>query len=158
MRIKVLVFPKYDVSVEGISVPSGVADQPMTDRETLQGAMNRAKALKQVKNDADFYVGIEGGLEIVETYMEAFAWVYIVGKNKEGRARTATFQLPKKIQELIHQGIELGTADDLVFDRKNSKQSNGAVGILTNDLIDRTGYYEPAVILALIPFIHTDLY
>jgi non-canonical (house-cleaning) NTP pyrophosphatase len=52
----------------------------------------------------------------------------------------------------------LGEADDRVFSRKNSKQSNGAIGILTNDAIDRTELYIPAVIFALIPFKNPDLY
>ncbi len=151
------VFPKHNIKVEGVSVPSGVSDQPMSDVETLNGAKNRAKSLMNQAN-ADYYVGIEGGLEVVNGDMEAFAWVFIQGSNQQGKARTATFQLPKKIQELIYQGIELGVADDMVFKRENSKQSNGAVGILTHDLIDRIHYYEPAVILALIPFINQDLY
>jgi len=67
------------------------------------------------------------------------------------------FQLPKKIQKLIDEGFELGEADDLVFKRNESKKKNGAVGILTNNLIDRTKYYEEAVILSLIPFINKKL-
>ena len=34
-------FPDRAVEVEGCSVPSGVADQPMSDAETKRGAMNR---------------------------------------------------------------------------------------------------------------------
>lgn len=69
-----------------------------------------------------------------------------------GSSRTATFVLPEEIAALVRQGVELGAADDIVFGRFNSKQSNGAVGILTADAIDRTRYYEHAVILALVPF------
>lgn len=32
------------------------------------------------------------------------------------------------------------------------------VGILTNEIITRSVYYEHALILALIPFIHPELY
>jgi len=151
------VFSNHSIEVNGVSVPSGVSDQPMTDLETLLGAENRAKAL-QSSYEADYFVGIEGGLETVDEDMEAFAWIYIQGPGKQGKARTATFQLPKKIQSLINQGIELGVADDMVFKRENSKQGNGAVGILTHDLINRADYYEPAVVLALIPFVNPDLY
>ncbi len=152
------VFPKSKIQVEGLSVPSRVADQPMSDEETLEGAQNRAKSLMSLNQKADYYVGIEGGLDSSNNEMQAFAWIVILNKAKEGKARTATFQLPEKIKELIDQGIELGVADDMVFNRKNSKQGNGAVGILTHDLIDRIHYYEPAVILALIPFINSELY
>jgi len=68
------------------------------------------------------------------------------------------FLLPKKVAALVREGIELGTADDIVFDRKDSKRENGAVGILTGDVMDRAGFYAQAVILALIPFKNLDLY
>ena len=78
--------------------------------------------------------------------------------SQKGKAQTSTFQLPPKIVKLIRDGIELGHADDMVFNRKNSKQGNGAVGILTHDVIDRIEYYRHAVVLALIPFVNKELY
>ena len=91
--------------------------------------------------------------------MEAFAWVVIKAKgNGFGKGRTGTFFLPPQIAELIKQGKELGEADDIVFGRTNSKQENGAVGILTENVVDRTKYYTEAVVLALIPFKNKKLY
>jgi non-canonical (house-cleaning) NTP pyrophosphatase len=58
----------------------------------------------------------------------------------------------------VRQGMELGDADDAVFGRSNSKQANGAVGILTGNVIDRAELYEQAVVLALIPFKNPELY
>ena len=142
----------------GVSVPSGVSDQPMTNEETLQGALNRANNLKDLYKDGSYYVGIEGGIQELAEDMEAFAWIVITNGTITGKAQTSTFLLPSKITELVRQGVELGHADDIVFKRTNSKQGNGAVGILTNDVIDRVEYYRHAVILALIPFIHQELY
>lgn len=90
--------------------------------------------------------------------MHAFAWMVVFNKTIKGEARTATFILPPEIKDLIDQGVELSHADDIVFKRKNSKQKDGAVGILTNGLIDRINYYEPAIILALIPFVQKNLF
>ena len=90
--------------------------------------------------------------------MFAFAWMVVEGENLSGEARTATFPLPGSIKNLVSQGMELGHADDLVFKRSNSKQKDGAVGILTAGIIDRKHYYEHALILALIPFINQTLY
>ena len=42
--------------------------------------------------------------------------------------------------------------------RSNSKQDNGAVGLLTDSVIDRAQLYEQAMILALIPFKNEILY
>ena len=148
-----------DAAVEGVKTDSGVSDQPMSDDETLRGATNRANNVSNLAIDADYWVGIEGGLEQINGEMEAFAWVVVKSKNgKLGRGRTGSFFLPKKVAELIKQGMELGDADDIVFGVTNSKQINGAVGILTRDVLTRTTYYEPAVILALIPFKNETLY
>ena len=51
----------------------------------------------------------------------------------------------------------MGEADDVVFGRSNSKFKDGAIGILTGGLIDRTRYYKEAVVMSLIPFINKDL-
>ena len=153
-----IVFPDIDFRCYGINAKSGVNDQPMTDNETYTGAWNRAENLKKAHPEGDFWVGIEGGIEELHDTMHAFAWMVIINHHKSAEARTATFPLPEKIRSLVHQGIELGHADDLVFRRSNSKQKDGAVGILTRGIIDRANYYEHALILALIPFLNTQLY
>jgi len=155
-------FPNAQFKAEGISAPSGVSDQPMSDLETFQGAKNRAEYIQKNNPLADYWVGIEGGIDIVNNEMEVFAWIYIVSKvneeSKIGKAKTGTFYLPKQIQDLINKGYELGEADDTVFQKNNSKQKGGSVGILTNNIITRTSYYQEAVVLALIPFLNSDLY
>ena len=152
------MFPNQEFELIGVSIPSNVADQPFSNDETFLGAKNRADNASSEVKDADFYVGVEGGIEHIESEMEAFAWVVIKSAGKYGKARTGTFFLPKQVVELIKEGKELGEADDIVFKRNNSKQENGAVGILTGDVIDRTKYYTEAVILSLIPFKNVDLY
>ena len=146
------------ISIQSVSVSSDVPDQPMTDEETLQGARNRANNAKNAYPNADFWIGLEGGIDQNEHEMEAFAWIFITNGKRNGKARTASFTLPPKIKDLVNQGVELGHADDMIFNRENSKHGNGAVGILTHELIDRAAYYEPAVILALIPFVNEELY
>ena len=152
------MFPNKVFQFEGASISSDISDQPMSDKETLKGAINRSNNAKLECIDADYWIGIEGGVEKKGNEMQVFAWIYIQSKEMVGKARTATFDLPKKIIELIDSGMELGDADDVIFSRRNSKQKNGAVGILTKDLIDREKYYTHAIIMALIPFNNMDLY
>lgn len=147
-----------DVEVESVFAGSGVSDQPLTDRETLLGARNRATEARKKIRDADFWVGIEGGVQAEENGLAAFAWIVIFGAGKKGEARTATFMLPQKVAHLVAGGLELGAANDMVFRQSNSKQKNGAVGLLTQNQVDRTELYRQAVILALIPFINSGLY
>lgn len=153
------MFPEEKFVLSGVSVPSGVSEQPQSEEETLKGSMNRAEnAMKKIP-DADYWVGVEGGLKRENGEAQAFAWIVVIHKSgRTGKGKTASFFLPKKIIDLLDQGKELGEADDIVFKRTNSKQSNGAVGILTNDVLTRTTFYEHAIILALIPFKNKDLY
>ena len=152
------MFPSEKFEFESVSVSSGVGNQPMNNKEIMAGAINRANNAKAQFQNADFWVGIEGGTEKINGEMEVFGWIVIESNKITGKARTGTFFLPKKIVELIGAGKELGEADDIVFGRTNSKQKNGSVGILTDNIVDRTDYYAEAVILALIPFKNPGMY
>ena len=152
------MFPEDQMEVAAVSVPSGVSDQPMSDKETFEGAKNRALRAKDNYPNADFWIGIEGGLEERDQVHHAFAWVYILSHKQVGSSRTASFALPPPVSRLINQGMELGEADDQVFGSHNSKQKNGAVGLLSGNVIVRESLYTPAVSLALIPFRNQDLF
>jgi len=153
------MFPDESFDVKGVPAPSEVSAQPMSSEETLTGAMNRANNVSKLVPDADYWIGVEGGVEDANAELEVFAWVVVkASTGKIGKGRTGSFFLPQKITELVRQGVELGEADDIVFGRTNSKQGNGAIGILTDDALTRTTYYEPAVIMALIPFKNETLY
>ncbi len=151
-------FPGSELNVVTAVVPSDVAHQPMSDDETLRGALNRSAHAQAARPSADYWIGIEGGVQPIGNEMMAFAWIVVRSKEAIGRGRTGTFFLPPAIAELIRQGKELGEADDIIFNRSNSKQDNGAVGLLTGNVIDRAQLYEQAMILALIPFRNATLY
>lgn len=143
---------------EGVSIPSNVPDQPIGDEETYTGALNRAKGAQNTYPEADYWVGIEGGITTTRGEMETFAWMVVLGKNGKGHARTAGFFLPPRVAELVNQGYELGDADDIVFGSSNSKQKTGALGLLTKDVLTRHELYLPAIMMALIPFRNPELY
>lgn len=151
------MFPAAQFEVVGVAVDSGVSAQPMTDAETLAGARQRAANVRQRVPDADYWVGIEGGVDTQDGALEAFAWVVVLGRERSGHSRTATFTLPEEVAALVRAGVELGLADDQVFGRSDSKRQDGSVGLLTGGVIDRTAYYAHAVVLALVPFRQPDL-
>ena len=152
------MFPQESFEIEAISAESGVPDQPRGE-EIARGALNRVENALRQKPEADFWVGIEGGIRESGEEMEATAWVVIKQKaGKIGKAQTGSFILPEKVAELIRKGKELGEADDIVFGKVNSKQDIGAVGILTGNVFNRTEYYTKAIVLALIPFKNPGLY
>ena len=152
------MFPGEDFSTVAINVKPSISVQPRTDEETLQGAEERAELARDARPDLDYWTGIEGGVAEWKQGMGAFAWVVVLDSSRSGRGRSGEFFLPEKVADLVRKGVELGEADDRIFSRNNSKQGNGAIGLLTNDAIDRTGLYVPAVIFALIPFKNPELY
>lgn len=152
------MFPDEEFAIKTVSASSGVSDQPASNDETLRGALNRVEnAIEQIK-DADYWVGIEGGIEESGADMAAFAWVVVRSENLLGKSCTGTFFLPREIADLVREGKELGEADDIVFGKTNSKQENGAIGLLTDNVVDRATLYEHAVVLALLPFKNVGLY
>ena len=147
------MFPQQRFSVNGASVPSGVPDQPTSLSQTMEGARNRAENARAARPESDYWVGIEGGIEDSPLGMTCFARVHVLGRDEiAGLGQTAVFYLPREVAELVRGGLELGPADDKIFGRDNSKQANGAIGLLTDDLIDREAYYTHALIMALVPF------
>jgi len=56
------------------------------------------------------------------------------------------------VAALLEKGMELGDADDQVYGRSNSKQSSGAIGILTNDAMSRKESFVQPVMLSLTSF------
>lgn len=152
------VFPDEKWEIEGIDVKSEVSDQPMSDTESVTGAKNRArKALKALT--ADFGVGLEGGLHEVEGEWFDSGWIVIVNtKGEEGIGSTIRMSLPKKIMQHIHKGIELGLACDIVFATKDSKQSTGHFGLMTNNAVTRESCYRDGVVAALARFVHEELF
>ena len=153
-----LQFPGKSIEFMSLDVESGVSDQPRSDEETHRGAANRARNAHKLEPDADFWIGLEGGIETIADQLMAFAWMSILGPGgRVGETRTVTLPLPPAVKTLVADGLELGDANDIVFATVNSKQQGGAFGLLTNGLYTREGVYTEALVIALVPFI-SELY
>ncbi|MGY0616731.1 inosine/xanthosine triphosphatase [Vibrio sp. FJH11] len=145
-------FPSQTFEFCGVSVPSGVADQPMSNEETHLGALNRVSNAKVEILDGDFYVGLEAGIEGNVT----FAWMVIESDTHRGESRSASLMLPPEVLAQLEHANELGDVMDQVFGTENIKQKGGAISLLTQNQLTRSSVYHQALILALIPFTNTD--
>ncbi len=138
-----------------VEVDSGVSEQPRSDEETRQGAGNRARNAGLARPDADFWVGLEGGIEMIGDQLIAFAWMAVLGANgRLSEARSVSLPLPPAVRDLVDSGLELGEANDRVFATVNSKHEGGAFGLLTNGRYTREGVYAQTLSIALIPFVN----
>ncbi|KAB0286228.1 non-canonical purine NTP phosphatase [Vibrio fortis] len=145
-------FPQQEFDFKGVSVASGVADQPMSNEETYQGAVNRVCNATQAISEGDFYVGLEAGIEGNVT----FAWMVIESNGQRGESRSASLMLPPQVIEKLAHANELGDVMDEVFGTDNIKQKGGAIGLLTHNQLTRSSVYHQALILALIPFVNPE--
>ncbi|MBK8944493.1 MAG: inosine/xanthosine triphosphatase [Ignavibacteriae bacterium] len=151
-----------NIIVEGISVPSNVPDQPIND-ETYLGAQNRAMALQKINSEqninADFFVGIEGGIQ--KTFGKWFAFGCMCLIHKSGNTSFGTsahFELPEIVINQLLQRKELGNVMDEIMKQENTKQKGGAISYFTNGRMNRKELYIPGLISALVPFQHENLY
>jgi len=135
-----------------LSVDSGVPDQPMGDKQTITGAIKRARrALK--KTEADLAVGLEGGLIRTQYGLMSSAWCALVdGKGRIGLGGGMHFHLPDRIAKEIDKGKELGEVMDELTGNQDLKKKTGAVGVLTKGLLSRAQVYANLVRLALVKF------
>ncbi|MDE0755593.1 MAG: inosine/xanthosine triphosphatase [Woeseiaceae bacterium] len=148
-------FGAENFDLVAIAAESGVGDQPYGDTETRMGAINRATDAAAKQPQADFCVGLEGGVDEIDGKLMAFAWMAI--RHSSGnisRVRSVTLPLPDAVRDLVNDGLELGTANDRVFSKVNSKQKGGAFGLLTNGRMTRESVYAQSISIALIPFVH----
>lgn len=148
------LFTDVAILCEGFATESGVAAQPMSAEETLQGALNRLTALTQAQPQADYCVALEAGLE----GDSSFAWIAISHKGKISKSRSASLPLPPAVIQALMQGAELGDVMDKLFATHNVKQQGGAIAMLTNHKLTRSQVYQQAVILAMIPFLQAELF
>jgi inosine/xanthosine triphosphatase len=148
------VAPAADVA--GIEVASGVPDQPWGDDETIRGASARARAALELSG-ADLGVGIEGGVVETNDGIRTCAWAAVA--RPDGTVSVGgslAMPLPPAVARLIREGMELGHAMDAVSGGQDTKRGAGAVGILTDGLVDRRRAYEVLVAYALAPLIAPD--
>ncbi len=167
--MKVLVASENPVKVEavkrGLSALSITADvigknpgspvsrQPIGE-ETFAGAKGRVERAKSLWEGFDAYVGIEGGIFLLNKKVLTMGVVYAEMKGKGAFALSPGFELPRWVWEEIKEGKELGEVVGELVGDKDVKRSLGAVGVLTKGALDRAELYKPAVVLAFSTLMH----
>lgn len=138
--ISTIYYP--DAIFENIAVPSLVSDQPMSQEETRQGAINRAKQLMD-NTDALFGIGLEGGIQEIDGQMYICNWGALV--TQTGAIFTATgagVPLPNEIAEQLLAGAELGPVMDVYTNKNDIRHDEGAIGVFSNGLVNRRAMFE----------------
>jgi inosine/xanthosine triphosphatase len=148
--------------VIGVTTESNVSAQPFSAAETRQGALNRARGALELVPDADFGIGLEGGVEKAEsddTYFEC-GWMCVV-ERKTGRigwGSSARFVLDGALVQQLKAGKELATVMDEMTGETDVRSGLGAMGILTGGALGRADAYSHGLIFAFAPFLSPNKY
>ena len=131
-------FKDYPHEIIAVDAESGVSEQPMSDKETIEGAINRAIQAAE-KGEAEIGIGLEGGVEQTPYGLMLCNWGALVAKGmKPIIAGGARIPLPEAIAQKLLAGAELGPVMDDYAKKQNVRKNEGAVGIFTNGQINRS--------------------
>lgn len=140
--------------IEREPVDSGVSEQPMSEAETIEGAVNRAeRALSAGRYDLG--VGIEGGVAPADALDGRYLTMWAAATDGEtmGRGAGPRLELPDRVTERLLAGEELGPVMDDILGTDGIAENEGAAGVLTNRIITRESALRHAVAGALGPFV-----
>ncbi len=168
--------------VVGVEVESGVSHTPTSRDELMRGARQRAEALlqraRQGGADWQYFVGLEGGLDVVyegasadkifshsglqqnrrrRVFLES--WAYVSDGARGHFGRSGSIELPGALaHEVLENGVELSIAIDRFAGAVGIRDAQGAWGVLSNNFITRQEAFRVAVIAAFAPFYNAKMY
>lgn len=134
-------FQNEDCEFISFDIPSGVKEQPFSDEETIQGAINRAVGVLELRR-GDIGIGLEGGVQETKQGLLICNWGALAStKGEPIIAGGARFILPEAVAMRLRAGEELGPVMDDYAKQKNVRKHEGAVGIFTNGLVNRVDMF-----------------
>lgn len=150
------IFYGNDIDVQGVTIPSGVSDEPIRD-EVYLGAKNRINGLieyaKENFIEADFFASIESGLIEIDKH-----WInisYAIIEDKNGMRSVATspgYPIPDKyVEEVINSDLKQ------LFEKISTKEHSG-ISFLTHGEFNRKDLMRTGFIMALTQFVNGDLW
>jgi len=124
-------------------VDSGVRAQPISDEETVRGAIQRARSTLK-ESGADIAIGLEGGVVLDEaSNVMVCNWGALVDSTgREFIAGGARIPLPDYFRDSLEQGVELGDLMEQYCNREGIRKHEGALGIFTNGAVSRVEMFK----------------
>ena len=159
-----LLHPKSRFEVTGFEVDTGVSHTPRSRAELMAGARGRCKALMHGGTEAAYFVGLEGGLDVFAENGRRLvlleSWTFVSDAGGRGfYGRSGGILLPEALAvEVLDHGTELSDAIEAYTGTRGIRDSQGAWGTLTKNLINRQESFRIAVICAFAPFFNAALY
>jgi len=164
---KGLLAPEMVLEVQGYEVESGVGHTPASREELMRGARQRAEALveqlRAANESADYFVGLEGGLDVAmengKRCVLLESWAYVTDGRRGHFGCSGSIELPEALAEdVLSNGTELSEAIDRFAGAVGIRDAQGAWGVLSGNLISRQEAFRVAVVAAFAPFYNHRMY
>ena len=145
---------EFEVFLSDTEIDSGVSKQPLTQKETAEGALNRLQAING-GGEYDYWVAVEGGAFMVELpsgpkwFECGCAAVSSKNSTHPSIAFAPAYPIPEEFVKHLKAGKDLTEVMEIVTGIPNTGASKGFNGWLTGDKLDRRAGSALAVLLAL---------
>jgi inosine/xanthosine triphosphatase len=150
------LFGDKDIDVEGYAARSGMPETPY-DKQTFDGARNRALDSKTHVADGNFHIGLESGL--IERYGHIYeeAWAAVITSDgKEYFGYSSGLKVPdyilKRMDELAMDHSHVMT----IIEEEFGKLPNDTWGTYSGGMILREASLEEALRNALIQIVASE--
>lgn len=156
-----------EANVLARAVETNVPAMPLNDWQLMQGARERALAIRDQlwaqRIEAHIYVGLEGGFHSVsiegEWHTFLRGWAYATDGKSGTFGSSPSISVPQSLAKRVIEGRkELGLVIDEVAGAQDVRSRQGAWGILSRDLVTRSMSFELALIAAFAPFYNKEMY
>ena len=146
---------------------TGAPPMPLSLDEMLEGARGRAQlafeSLAAAGRRADYAVGLEGGIDLRRTAPSnrgfLMSWAYVTDGHRGAHGCGGAVEVPSGLlASVVDRGIELSEAMDALSGERGVRDRQGAWGILTRGMVDRTTSFEAALLNAFAPFYNAESY
>ena len=165
---KILTAGDEEVEFAPFDVPTQAPEMPVAVEQLMTGARERADRLmlqlKRERAEADFYVGLEGGFNVVEprgarrqVFLES--WAFVSDGHLGFFGHGGGIYVPPAIsRQVMDRGIELGIVIDLFAQQRDVSSQQGVWGVLTHNIFNRQHSFVVALIAAFAPFYNPEAY
>lgn len=156
-----------DANVVARSVKTNVPAMPLTDWQLMEGARERALAVRDLLRGqglgADLFVGLEGGFHSIsiegEWHTFLRGWAFATDGRKGTFGAAPSIAVPASLAKKVIEGRrELGLVIDEVSGKHDVRSRQGAWGVLSKDLVTRSMSFELSLIAAFAPFYNAEFY
>ena len=154
--------------VVAVDVTGGAPPMPLSLDELLDGARSRAQlameALEAQGRKADFGIGMEGGIDLRRPDPDRrrgflMSWAYVTDGRRGAFGCGGAIEVPAAVLgRVVDEGEELASVMDALAAQDDTRSRQGAWGVLTGGLIDRTRSFEVALVNAMAPFYMQGIY